>query len=83
MPRTSAPATGRGLPDDSPVHEVEEMVHNLRRLTLTTHILWEQISPGSECTPIQEIIEANIIEAQEMAKSICETLYGPTATGAA
>lgn len=30
------------------------------------------------CTPIQEIIEAQI-----MAKSICETLYGPTPTGAA
>lgn len=72
-----------GLQTEDRIQNVEEAVHNLRRLTLATHILWEQISPGSRCTPIQEIIEANIIQAQAMAKSICETLYGSTATGAA
>lgn len=66
MPRTPAPATGEAMP-----RLLEEQINDLRRLTFVTHVLWEQISPGSKCSPIEEAIEANIIAAAEMARSLC------------
>lgn len=73
MPAKPAPVNATAWPERPA--DLEEPINDLRRLTLSTHLIWETISPGNKCSPVEENVEANIINAHQLARRVCDAFY--------